>query len=44
MILLAISGSPPEAAAAIRAAAALASILPPKTGFDQLDNLLCLIL
>jgi hypothetical protein len=28
MILLAISGSPPDAAAAIRAAAALASILP----------------
>jgi hypothetical protein len=39
MILFAISGSPPEAAAAIRAAAALASILPPKTGYDQLEDL-----
>ena len=38
MILFAISGSPPEAAAAIRAAAALASIFPPKTGQDQHDN------
>jgi len=38
MILFAISGSPPDAAAAIRAAAALASILPPKTGYDPLDN------
>ena len=30
MILFAISGSPPEAAAAMSAAAALASIFPPK--------------
>ena len=32
MILFAISGSPPDAAAAMRAAAALASILPSENG------------
>ncbi len=38
IILFAISGSPPDAAAAIRAAAALASIFPPETSSIRINK------
>ena len=42
MILFAISGSPPEAAAAMSAAAALASIFPPETkNYNKNDINVC---